>query len=149
MSPWCPFLPLKLFTKLQVCKQSSFVLYLYMFNETYKNWIWKKNIAFLSCQSLNSVGWHNLKWISNNLLVASVPYSPRCLLNVAFPNESDSNCKILDVLYFAFSIWILSQQCLPCYLKYITIYIPIIYFLAFNQGYVLLHICNFFFFCFY
>lgn len=37
-----------------------------------------KNLAFLSCQSLSSVGWHNLKWISNNLLVALVPYSPRC-----------------------------------------------------------------------
>lgn len=78
----------------------------------------KKNLAFLSCQSLNSVCWHNLKWISNNLLVDAVPYSPRCLLNVAFLNESKSNCKIWDVLSFALSIWILSQQCLPCYLKY-------------------------------
>ena len=33
-----PFLPLKLFTKLQVCKQFSFVVCLcfYVFNETYK-----------------------------------------------------------------------------------------------------------------
>lgn len=121
-SPRCPHdVPSFLWNYSQNCKYVNNLLLCFIFICLMKHTrtgYGKKNIAFLSCQSLSSVGWHNLKWISNNLLVASVPYSPRCLLNVAFPNESNSNCKILDVLYFALSIWILSQQCLPCYLKY-------------------------------
>lgn len=111
MSLWCLSFPLKLFTKLQMCFVFVFMC---LMKHIRRIGYGKIILHFCLVNSLTL----SVDIILNGSQITFCALFPKVSVNVAFTNDSKSNCKILDVLYFALPIWILSQQCLPCYLKY-------------------------------